>query len=358
MAGHFLLSKDARDFTVEGVERMSEREVHKFFVESRWGKDGVQICPGCGTIDSHYWVKTRRQWRCKDIACGRSFSITSDTKFADHKLPLKKLLKAFVIFANNVKGISASALARTIGVAYQTAFVLLHKIRESIMECWNDDQLDGLVHIDGAYVSGRIRKPRVKKKATETQHRDKKPQWQSSKHPNQRVVMVMREVDPEGGVGAIRTIVHVVRAEDARTAEELAKIYIKRDAKVMTDEAPAYSSLIERYDHLTVNHSKEFSTDDGVNNNQAESFFARMRRMVIGQVHRVTPKYMLDYVTEVAWREDVRRTPTSKQVGMLANAVSRSTSKWWRGYWQMKNRPEEILFVPSSGPASQRAARS
>jgi hypothetical protein len=97
------------------MPNMSEREVHKFFVESRWGKDGVQICPGCGTIDSHYWVKTRRQWRCKDIACGRSFSVTSDTKFADHKLPLKKLLKAFVIFANNVKGISASALARTIG---------------------------------------------------------------------------------------------------------------------------------------------------------------------------------------------------------------------------------------------------
>jgi hypothetical protein len=55
---------------------------------------------------------------------------------------------------------------------------------------------------------------------------------------------------------------------------------------------------------------------------------------------------MLDYVTEVAWREDVRRTPTSRQVGMLANAASRSHSKWWRGYWQMKNRPEEILFVP------------
>lgn len=347
MAGHFLLSKDARDFTVEGVERMSDREVHKFFAECRWGKAGTQICPECGLIEHHYWVKTRRQWRCKFVGCGRSFSVTSGTKFADHKLPLKKLLKAFVIFSNNVKGISASALARTIGVAYQTAFVLLHKLRESIMECTNKEQLDGLIHIDGAYVSGRIRKGRVKKKATETQHRDKKPQWQSSKHPNQRVVMVLREVDPAGGKGAIRTIVQVVRAEDTRTAEQLAKNYIKRDAKVMTHEAPAYSSLIERYDHLAVNHSKEFLTDDGVNNNQAESFFARMRRMVIGQVHRVTPKYMLDYVTEVAWREDVRRTPTSRQVGMLTYASSRSTSKWWRGYWQKKNRQEEILFVPT-----------
>ena len=87
MAGHFLLSKDARDFTVEGVERMSEREVHKFFVESRWGKDGVQICPGCGTIESHYWVKTRRQWRCKDIACGRSFSVAD---FSDPGQPFQR----------------------------------------------------------------------------------------------------------------------------------------------------------------------------------------------------------------------------------------------------------------------------
>lgn len=345
MAGHFLLSPASRDFTLEFVEKMSAATVHAFFVRNRWGDDGTQVCPECGSIAKHYWIKTRRQWRCRDIACGRMFSVTSGTKWADHKLPLKTILRGMVLFATNVKGISASQLARQLGIAYQTAFVMLSKLRESIMECANKDKLDGLIHIDGAHVSGRIRKPRVKKKATQTQARDKIAYEANAKHPNRRIVMVMRMVDPHGRKGAIRTIVEVVRAENRQAVEALAKQYIERGAHVMTDESPAYGTLMARYDHETVNHTVEFSTDEGVSNNQAESFFARMRRMAIGQVHRITPKYMLDYVTELGWREDERRTRTSEQVRQLVRKSMRSPSQWWRGYWQGKMRQEEILFA-------------
>ena len=352
MSGHFLLSPQARDFTLEQVEKMSAARVHEFFVQTRWGKEGKQVCPECGTITNHYWVKTRRQWRCRDVACGRSFSVTSGTKWADHKLPLKKLLKAMVIFATNVKGISASALGRLLGVAYQTAFVLLHKLRESIMERADKNKLDGLVHIDGAHVSGRIRKPRVKKKATQTQARDRVPASANAFHPNRRIVMVLREVDQRDHKGAIRTIVEVVPAESAEWAKKLADKYVKHGATVMTDEHPAYGQFAAKFKHATVNHSIEFSTDEGVNNNHAESFFSRMRRMVFGQVHRVTPKYMLDYVTEVAWREDWRRIQTSEQVRSLIRMSTYTKSKWWRGYWQGKKRAEEIFFAPVLHPAA------
>ena len=113
----------------------------------------------------------------------------------------------------------------------------------------------------------------------------------------------------------------------------------------MTDEHPAYGMFMAKYEHETVNHSIEFSTDEGVNNNQAESFFSRMRRMVVGQLHRITPKYMLDYVTEVGWREDVRRINTKGQVQALMSMTNSSMSKWWRGYWQGKHRADEIYFV-------------
>ena len=99
--------------------------------------------------------------------------------------------------------------------------------------------------------------------------------------------------------------------------------------------------------NMGVNHSIEFSTDEGVNNNHAESYFSRMRRMVFGQVHRVTPKYMLDYVTEVAWREDWRRIQTSEQVRCLIRMSTYSASQWWRGYWQGKKRKEEVFFSPA-----------
>jgi len=41
--------------------------------------------------------------------------------------------------------------------------------------------------------------------------------------------------------------------------------------------------------------------------NQAESYFSRLRRMVDGQHHSVSPQYLHQYAAHAAWREDHRR---------------------------------------------------
>ena len=45
--------------------------------------------------------------------------------FAHHKLPIRDYLAAIAIFCNEVKGKSALALSRDLGVQYKTAFVLV-----------------------------------------------------------------------------------------------------------------------------------------------------------------------------------------------------------------------------------------
>jgi len=50
-------------------------------------------------------------------------------------------------------------------------------------------------------------------------------------------------------------------------------------------------------------------TDDGVNVNQAESFFSRLRRAEYGIHHRISGQYLYQYANEMAWREDRRREP-------------------------------------------------
>jgi len=69
-----------QDFSLTDIDAMSDDQVWKTFMKLRWG-----------------------------------------TKFADHKLPLRRLLKAVVLYITAVNGISASQLARTLGVAYMTA---------------------------------------------------------------------------------------------------------------------------------------------------------------------------------------------------------------------------------------------
>lgn len=157
--------------------------------------------------------------------------------------------------------------------------------------------------------------------------------------------MVLRQLSPERGKGAVRTIVEIVPVEDERHVSALSRKYVKRGATVMTDECPAYSRLIARYKHYTVNHTQEFSTPKGISNNQAESFFARMRRLEVGQIHRLAPKYMLEYTMEIAWREDTREMSPSAMVKNLAAKTLKSLSTGWRRYWQGEHRAIEVLFV-------------
>ena len=261
--GHFLLSKEARDFTLAHVDKMNRQQVHAWFVKARWGDDGTQVCPECGEKGVHYWIKTRWQWRCKDVACGRFFSVTSGTKFADHKLPLKKILMAMLIFCANVKGISACSLARQLGVAYQTGFVLLHKLRESIIENSSSVPLEGLVHIDGAHVSGRIRKPRVKTPATKRQARDRVPFEEDAQHTNRRIIMTLRQVD-QNGAGAIRTVVAVVPKETAEHVEPLIRQYVKKGSLVtcsgsieLREDRPVGAHFEIRLPDLLFTHENE-----------------------------------------------------------------------------------------------------
>jgi hypothetical protein len=99
------------------------------------------------------------------------------------------------------------------------------------------------------------------------------------------------------------------------------------------------------YTHKTVQHSLEYSTIDGVNDNQAESFFSRLWRYVLGVGLRVEPKYLKDIAVEMAWREDMRRETEGEKLRCLLKASFRyGLSVWWRGYWQGHHRPDELLW--------------
>lgn len=345
MAGHFLTSREARNFSQDDVARMSDREVFNMFVRMRWGTSGKQACPSCGVLDRHYFLAGRKQWRCKDISCGHTFSVTSGTKFADHKLPLRKLLGAIAVYVTNSKGMSAVQFGQSAQISYQTAFTLMHKLRETIIEHRDETPVSGVVHVDGAHFGGRMRKPRQKRKKTDIPLRARQGRTAYPQHPNRRIVMVLREVSPIPGAGGARSIVEIVPAEDEIHCSRLGEKYIERNSTVMTDESPAYGRYARQFSHKTVNHTRQFSTAAGVSNNHAESFFTRARRFVIGQVHRMTPKYIFDYMNEIAWREDNRRvSPKMKAEQLLQMSLRSGESRWWRGYCQGKNRATEIIF--------------
>lgn len=205
MSQHFLLTAKARSMSLRQIFALSDDAAFDYFRHSRWGDADEVICPCCGSIAKHYFISTRKQWRCRD--CKHTFSVTSGTLFAFHKLPLKIYLAAVAIYTNAVKGVSALQLSRDLDVQYKTAFVLAHKIRESLMIQRDETALDGEVEMDGAYVNGHVRP--ANRKADRVDRR-----LAVNQNPDKRCVFVMRS-RADTGHGGKRTLSHFQESPNA-----------------------------------------------------------------------------------------------------------------------------------------------
>lgn len=335
MSQHFLLSAKARTLSVRKVMELTEEQAFTLFREVRWGKGEEVICPSCGVINKHYFQHTRHQWRCKD--CSHTFSVTSGTIFAFHKLSLKIYLAAIAIFTNAVKGISALQLSRDLGVQYKTAFVLAHKIRESLMEQRELAKLNGEVHIDGAYVNGHIR-PKNKK----VDRIDRR--LAVHQKPNKRCVLVMRQKCEELAAGASKTMTFILKSENQADIGKLSDQFVSRNSMICADESNAYDGLHAKFDTRRVNHALEYRSDAGITNNLAESYFSRFRRMQYGQVHKFGNLYLANYANEAAYREDTRRWANGRIFSdIMMKCVKTLTHRDWCGYWQGNKRQMERL---------------
>jgi len=316
MAQHFLLSAKARTLKLRDIYQGGEEKAYETFREIRWSDtDGEPVCPKCGCMDA-YAIATRRKFKC--AACYHQFSVTSGTIFASRKMTFTDLLAAICIFVNAVKGLSALQLSRDLDCQYKTAFVLAHKLREALAAEIDGHTLDDHVEIDGAYFGGHIRPANL----AEDRIDRRLAQYQTGKR---RVVVALRE--RKG-----RTLTFVTRSE--ADGVDIAKMFVDRDAIMYADEASHWDALHDGWMTKRINHSEAYSLD-GASTNQVESYFSRLRRMVRGQHHHVSPRHLSQYAHEAAWKEDHRRRDNGALASRtLTLALAHPVSRNWCGYWQ------------------------
>lgn len=345
MAQHFLLSSQAKTISSFKIAKLSDEEAFWIFANLRWQSTENVVCPKCGVRHKAYFIATRKQWRCKMKDCRHTFSVTSGTIFANRKKSLQTYLYIIAKFVNAAKGISSLQLSRDADVNYRTAFVLSHKIRQSLLEKRDTHELSGLVEMDGTYVHPAPRK--ANKKTDRIDYRLKENQ-----SPDKRCIMVAREhytktekqIDRHAR-GAKSTHVFVTYSESQSVVQQFADKFIKRGTRIHTDESNAYSALMPHYDLHTVNHQHEYRSDAGITNNQAESYFSRFKRMYYGQVHKMSNVYLLGYANEIAYREDNRRKSNGGQFrDVLEKCLTTANNTEWCGYWQRKHITVERIM--------------
>ncbi len=142
-------------WVVDLIQFAGEQACLTYLENIRWPR-GVR-CPKCGgrkisnfttpestrskkyiskrTGDAKDWkIPARTLYECLDSACRCQFTAKTGTVFSDSHLPLQKWFLAIAFVASSEKGISALRLKRELGVGYQTAWYLCHRIREAMEE--------------------------------------------------------------------------------------------------------------------------------------------------------------------------------------------------------------------------------
>jgi len=210
------------------------------------------------------------------------------------KLPLKTWLLAMYFMVNSSKGVSSVFLAKYLGVTQKTAWKVGHAVRALMQSHTNAaGRLGGIVELDEKYLGG---KPRFAHGVTH-------PRGKGTKKSCVHVA-----VNREGQVRAT-----IISGDSYAELAPLVSKVVQPDARIMTDQLPAYREIGKRFAELqSVNHgSREYVRYD-VHVNTAESFNAILERAKLGVFHFLSRRHTKRYVGEIAFRWN-NREPHEKK---------------------------------------------
>lgn len=130
-----------------GTESQCEDALEK----ARWGK-GFR-CPKCGeSSHSFFYRDNQKIWQCS--ARKHQTTLRTGTLFHASNLSLRKWFLAMFLITQSKTNISALALKRYLGVSYPTAWLVKHKLMQTMVEREGRRQLSGRVVADDAYLGG------------------------------------------------------------------------------------------------------------------------------------------------------------------------------------------------------------
>jgi len=311
--------------TIVEISNKFPTELHavQHFEAIRWGKKVK--CAYCISTD----IGSRNadmRFHCR--SCKKTFSVTTASGLHNTRLPLKTWMFAFAVITDAKKGVSAKQLERNLGLSYETALDMYHRIRGFMaIENLEIGTLDGVVEMDETFVGGKPRKfndgktdgkyepkpiPKLDKRIKELKSqgfdlsRKKGNPAQSDLNPKRGrgtdQIPVTGIVERDGNV-----IAEVMRNLTAKNLQEMVKRHVDTDNSLLiTDTYTGYSNIDRIIENVKVDHHRLYSYK-GVNTNSIESFWAIVKRGIIGQYHQVSVRHLPKYVAEFVFKYNNRK---------------------------------------------------
>jgi transposase-like protein len=297
----------------------TEISVTDYLEYVRWGKK-----PHCSNCGSDKISKRYADLRYHCSTCRGRFSVTTGTHLENTNLSLVQWIMAFALISDAKKGISAKQLERNIGISYPTAWGMYHKIRTFMTD--GNIKLKGIVEIDETYIGSKPRKYQSAKFKDKPpfahEYLDEKLEKLGKKHtfenPDAYKKKGLLEDAPRGRgtdktpvVGIVQrsgnVVAEVMKITDFAHIRPLVEQYVNMpDSVLLTDAYSAYSRFDAIMERIVIDHDKMYSYK-GLNTNSIESFWAIIKRGIMGQYHSVSDKYLPNYIDEFCFKYNNRK---------------------------------------------------
>jgi transposase-like protein len=296
---------------------LTEADARQMFESMRWPNGPVCTFPDCGgsevyrisvaekTLKSGRYVGPRELFKCK--ACRRQFSVTKGTIFEDSKIPLRTWLVTMYRMCSSKKSVSARQIEREYGLSHRAAWFMCHRIRWAMTDK-NPSPLKGTLEADETYVGGKPRGHRnAKVKKHPTMSDRIKASW-ASKTP------VVGVVERGGRVRA--AVMPKVTQENVERA--IFNAVDRSGSHLMTDEHPVYRNMRNMLPHDVIRHESAYVRGE-VHTQNIESFWAVLKRGLVGTYHHVDAGYLAQYVNEYEFRHNTRQITDAERFLALAS---------------------------------------
>ena len=216
-------------------------------------------CGHCDGTDT-YEVKSGKPmpYRCRE--CKRYFGIKTGTVMAQSPLPLKVWVFAIYLDCTNLRGISAMALHRSVGVCYKTAWFVQQRVREAFAAEGPPVPFTGPVEVDETYVGGRAK----------NMHAKVRRQKITGRGGVDKTAVVGARDRATGQVAA-----QVIESVDGPTLRGFVDSHAEGTSMVYTDGATAHKG---RPNHEAIHHSVDEYVRGKAHTNGVESLWATLKR--------------------------------------------------------------------------------
>jgi len=277
------------------------------FEAIRWPQG--PYCPFCGVMGDRVAALGGKSmgpgwYHCKD--CRKKFTAAVGSLYERSHIPLTKWFLATHLMCASKKAMSAHQLGRMLGLPYKTAWFMAHRIREGMREL-NSAPMGGAgktAEADETFVGGR-------EKNKHAWRRDPKNLGGAGKEPVFSVV--------ERG-GKVRS--QHVPDVTAKTLRPILEAQLDKGSFLMTDGEGQYRILGPMFaKHEAVNHGIGEYVRGEAHTNTIESYFAILKRGIMGTYHHVSQQHLKRYLGEFDFRYNERIALGVTDAGRATKAI-------------------------------------